>query len=205
MTNPFALAISPQTLQTIASREQGAPRLPSRRLATLALAGGALGLAGCASPSMQEYAGRTPAFDLAAYFQGKTRGWGMVRDRSDKVLRHFIVDIEGRFEGSRGSLHEEFVWSDGERETRVWQLEKTGPTSWKGTTADVVGEATGEVVGNVLRWRYVFTISVEGRKINMDFDDWMILVDDKTLLNQAKFSKFGLHLGEVVLSFKKLT
>lgn len=202
--NSLGAALTPRDLQQLSQREAGRPALPGRRLATLALAGGALGLAGCGSTNLQDYAGLQPTFDLAAYFQGQTRGWGMVRDRSGKVLRYFIVDIEGRFEGDQGSLNENFVWSDGERENRVWQLKKTGPQSWTGTTADVVGIATGEAVGNILRWQYVFTISVDGRKIDMDFDDWMILVDDETLLNQAKFSKFGIHLGEVVLSFKKL-
>jgi hypothetical protein len=32
-------------------------------------------------------------------------------------------------------------------------------------------------------------------------DDWMVLVDDKVMLNRAEMSKFGITLGAVTLSF----
>jgi hypothetical protein len=37
----------------------------------------------------------------------------------------------------------------------------------------------------------------------VQFDDWMYLMDDKVMLNKAMMSKFGFHLGEVTLSFTK--
>jgi hypothetical protein len=38
---------------------------------------------------------------------------------------------------------------------------------------------------------------------NVDFDDWMYLVDEKVMINRAVMSKFGFKLGEVLLSFTK--
>jgi hypothetical protein len=37
----------------------------------------------------------------------------------------------------------------------------------------------------------------------VQFDDWMYLIDDKVMLNKAEMSKFGIRLGEVTLSFTK--
>jgi hypothetical protein len=37
----------------------------------------------------------------------------------------------------------------------------------------------------------------------MDMDDWMYLIDERTLLNRTTMSKFGFPLGEVTLSFRK--
>jgi hypothetical protein len=37
----------------------------------------------------------------------------------------------------------------------------------------------------------------------VQFDDWMYLVDERVMLNKAVMSKFGIHLGEVTLSFHK--
>lgn len=34
-------------------------------------------------------------------------------------------------------------------------------------------------------------------------DDWMILIDERVMLNKARMSKFGIRLGEVTLSFTK--
>ena len=37
----------------------------------------------------------------------------------------------------------------------------------------------------------------------VQFDDWMYQMDDKVMLNRATMSKFGIELGEVLLSFRK--
>ena len=37
----------------------------------------------------------------------------------------------------------------------------------------------------------------------VQFDDWMYLLDDKVMLNKAAMTKFGIFLGEVTLSFTR--
>ena len=37
----------------------------------------------------------------------------------------------------------------------------------------------------------------------VQFDDWMYLIDDRVMLNHATMSKFGIKLGEVQLSFHR--
>lgn len=174
-----------------------------RQFFLLALTAAAIGLQGCAGPTVEQYAQEKPALDLANYFQGRTTGWGMVTDRSGEVTRRFVVQIDGTFEGNTGVLDETFEWSDGEKQKRIWRLEKLGPNRWKGTADDVVGEATGEIAGNALHWSYTLAVPVKGTVINMAFDDWMVLIDDKVMLNRATFSKFGIRLGEVTLSFQR--
>lgn len=60
-----------------------------------------------------------------------------------------------------------------------------------------------EAYGNALRWRYVLALEVNGKTYNVDFDDWMYLMDDEVMLNVSSMSKFGFSLGEVTLSFRK--
>jgi hypothetical protein len=160
-------------------------------------------LSGCAGPQVERYANERPSLDLASYFAGSTTGWGMVTDRSGAVTRRFVVRIEGRFEGGKGTLDEHFDWSDGEKQRRIWRLEQVGPGRWIGRADDVIGEATGEIAGNALRWRYTLAVPVGGRTVHLNFDDWMVLIDDKVLMNKAQFSKFGIYLGEVTLSFQR--
>ncbi len=74
---------------------------------------------------------------------------------------------------------------------------------YTGRADDVVGEAVGEARGNALRWRYVMALPVDGKVYNVDFDDWMFLMDDRVMLNRSVMSKFGVRLGEVTLSFRK--
>ncbi len=67
----------------------------------------------------------------------------------------------------------------------------------------MVGTATGTRAGNALNWRYVLALEVRGRTWNISFDDWMYLLDERTLVNRATMRKFGFRVGEVILFFRK--
>ena len=160
-------------------------------------------LAGCAGPKVEEYRSEKPALDLAAYFNGKLDGWGIVRNRSGKVVRRFRVEMTGTWQGDNGILEEDFVYSDGSKSRRVWNISRDGANRYRGSAADVVGEATGETRGNALQWRYVLAVPVDGKIYNVNLDDWMYLMDDEVMLNRSEMSKFGVGLGEVIVSFRK--
>ena len=68
---------------------------------------------------------------------------------------------------------------------------------------DVVGAARGEQKGNAFRWGYTLLLPVDGKTYEVQFDDWMYLMDNRVMLNKAEMSKFGIRLGEVTLSFVK--
>ena len=72
-----------------------------------------------------------------------------------------------------------------------------------GRADDVVGEARGQESGNAFRWNYTLRLPVDGKEYEVQFDDWMFLVDEQVMLNRATMSKFGITLGEVLLSFTK--
>ena len=157
----------------------------------------------CAIQSIENYENEKPSFDLQEFFNGNTTGWGIVQDRSGTVTRRFVVEILGKFNGSEGTLDEQFKWSDGKDEQRIWRLNKVNSKQWIGTADDVVGKAVGTISGNTLKWEYILKLPLENGSINVKFDDWMYLVDENVLMNKAKFSKFGFVLGEVTLSFVK--
>ena len=177
----------------------------NRRLVLAATPAVLLGLGACATPSPADYAQEKPALDLARYFDGKLVAHGMFSDRSGKVVRRFTVDLLGRWQGDQGTLEEDFRFSDGQTQRRVWHLQRVPGNEgrWIGRADDVVGEAQGQASGNSLRWRYTLALPVDGRVWHVDFDDWMLLIDDRVMLNRAVMSKFGIRLGEVTLAFHK--
>ncbi len=174
-----------------------------RRTALCALLTAAALVSGCAGPDSSAYRAERPALELQRFFDGTLDGWGMFQDRSGKVLRRFTVVIRASWAGDTGTLDEDFVWSDGERQKRVWTLRRLPDGSFRGTADDVVGTATGDVSGNSLRWRYTMAIPVDGTVRHFEFDDWMFLIDDRVLLNRAVMSKFGIRVGEVTLSLAR--
>ena len=97
----------------------------------------------------------------------------------------------------------QFTYSDGSKQRRVWHLTRQADGRYTGRADDVLGEAQGRAAGNALRWQYTLKLPVDGKTYEVQFDDWMYLMDDKVMLNKAVMSKFGIRLGEVTLAFHK--
>ena len=163
----------------------------------------ATALTGCASPQIQDYASDKPVLDLRQYFNGTLDAYGVFTDRSGKVVRRFTVLMRCTWNGDDGVLDEDFTYSDGSQEKRIWRLKHLGDGRYEGRADDVVGVAQGQTAGNAFRWGYTLALPVDGRVWEVQFDDWMYLMDDRVMLNKAAMSKFGIFLGEVTLSFVK--
>ena len=175
----------------------------TRRHVFLTLLAASAVLAGCAGPQVSDYAQQRPALQLDRYFNGRIRAHGIFQKRGGEVVRRFTVVMDCHWEGNQGVLDEAFSYSDGSTSRRVWRLTKHEGGRYTGRADDVVGEAAGQESGNAFRWNYTLRLPVDGKEYEVQFDDWMFLVDERVMLNRATMSKFGITLGEVLLSFTK--
>ena len=91
----------------------------------------------------------------------------------------------------------------GERQRRVWRMRRLPDGSYTGAADDVLGQALGVSSGSAFYWRYTLLVPVSGSVYEVQFDDWMHLVDERTVINKAVMSKFGVRVGDVTLSFTK--
>ena len=160
-------------------------------------------LGGCAGVDVNSYQSEQPELRLEEYFNGKLDAWGMFQQRDGKVVKRFKVIVDARWEGDQGILDEQFTYSDGTNQHRIWRIEKTGPESYTGTADDVVGVASGKVAGNSLHWIYTLKLPVDDKVYEVEFDDWMFLQQDGVMINRSVMKKFGIRLGEVTLFFRK--
>ena len=172
-------------------------------LAAAAAAPSTLLLSGCATQQIETYAQDKPLLDLTQYFAGTLDAYGVFTDRSGTVVKRFTVVMVCTWNGDDGVLDEDFRYSDGSTQKRIWRLRKLGDGRFSGRADDVVGEARGETRGNTFHWTYTLNLPIDGRVFEVQFDDWMYLMTDKVMLNKAAMSKFGVRLGEVTLSFVK--
>ena len=172
------------------------------KLSSTVLLCGAL-LAGCSTPQVQDYAGQTPTLELRDYFNGTLDAYGVFTDRSGKVVKRFDVVMTCTWQGDEGTLDEAFTYSDGTKQRRIWRLTRLANGRYTGRADDVVGTAQGQQSGNAFNWKYTLALPVDGRVIEVQFDAWMYLMNDKVMLNRAAMSKWGVGLGEVTLSFSK--
>ncbi len=160
-------------------------------------------LSACSAPQVQDYATQTPVLELRDYFNGTLDAYGLFTDRSGKVVKRFTVLMNCHWQGDAGVLDEAFSYSDGSTQRRVWRLTRHADGQYTGQADDVVGSAQGEQSGNAFHWTYTLALPVDGRVIEVQFDDWMYLMNDRLMLNKAAMGKWGVGLGEVTLSFVK--
>lgn len=182
----------------------------ARRLTPLLMAGAAATTAAATTACASSSTARLEAFSdaprqlvLEEYFEGKTTAYGLFEDRFGKVRRQFRVDIVGEVEGNRLTLTEKFIYDDGERDTRIWEIDILGNGRYRGTAGDVPGYAEGQVSGNAFNWKYKVDLKVGGSVWNVGFNDWMFLMDDNILINRAYVTRYGIEIGQVTIAFRK--
>ena len=143
-----------------------------------------------------------PNFEPESYFAGRLEAYGVFVDRFGSIQRQFEVVVEGRKTDTGFSLDEDFLYDDGEREERRWDVTALGDGRYEGRCRDVIGVARGVCTANMLSWKYRFRLEMFGRKVAVTFDDVMVLQAGGVLVNRATVSKAGLKLGEVLLTFR---
>ena len=161
-------------------------------------------LSACGSAGLDDYKNTSPTLKLEQFFDGNLKAYGMVFDRSGKLLRRFEVDLVAQWEGDKGEIKEWFVFDDGEKTTRVWHLTRESSNTYTGTASDIVGIAKGSTQGSALFWQYDMNIDVDGTSYEITLDDWMYLLDDKRLFNKTDMTKFGFKVGEIILYIEKV-
>ncbi|MGH1485068.1 MAG: DUF3833 domain-containing protein [Cellvibrionaceae bacterium] len=160
-------------------------------------------LIACSSTTVDDYKGRTPEFDLPSFFSGDLVAYGIVRNRSGKVIRYFTAALKGEWKEGVGTLDEVFWFDDGERQTRLWTMTPNGKGDYIGTAGDVDGEALIQARGNAVRLSYKLRIPYKQDEITVSMDDWMYQVAPGVVINETVMSKWGFEVGKVTLAIMK--
>jgi len=163
----------------------------------------ALVLEGCCPVQVSAYKNESPKLVVEDFFVGELEAVGIVRDRSGPVLKRFVCAMRGTLDGDELVLDEDFTWSDGTTQKRVWRLRKTAPGTFVGSAGDVIGDAQVEVAGNAMRLAYTLEVPIDGSTTRLAVDDWLYLVTDSVIINHSRLSKFGLSVAEVILTIRK--
>jgi predicted secreted protein len=142
----------------------------------------------------------TAAFDVGAFFEGRTEGRGTLKIAT-RAREAVIVDGRGRVEDGVIILDQTVRRGDRAAETRQWRLIDEGAGRFSGTLSDAAGPVSGEFSGNVLHLRFAMDGGVRA-------DQWLTLQDEpgqaggQRVMNVMIMRKFGLpvaRLDEVIV------
>jgi hypothetical protein len=164
---------------------------------------GSLGLAGCsrlpASPD-----GPLQPITLEQAFVGRAVGAGVFRVDLTGSERRFRARLNGRLDGDRLSVVEDFIYDDGEENRLTWVFDRAGPGRWTGRREDTVGVAEVIETGTEIRLSYLADFNASGEITRLGFEDVIYFGPEGRVINDAVVTRWGLPVARVRFETVKL-
>lgn len=159
---------------------------------------------GCKDTRLEQHKNRIPTIDLQSFFNGTVKGHGSFFNWRGRQTRGFTLTMIGDFDkNGKGPLKEHFIFDDGSKLDREWTVQFNEDKTYSATASDIVDKGTGDQIGNAAHTNYVITIPYNNRSVNITMDDWCYQIDNKTILNRAVMKKFGIKVGEMIITLTK--
>lgn len=144
-----------------------------------------------------DYASETPAFDIRTHLSGKFISEGMIYGPSGKVISRFVAEMNGAWDGRKGTLSEDFKYANGGKQQRKWSLTMGKDGAFTAKADDIIGEGTGQQMGATLQLNYRIRLPEASGGHVLDVTDWMYLMENGTILNRSEMRKFGIKMAEL--------
>lgn len=157
---------------------------------------GAAALAGCARVPEAPPGARDP-ITLERAFEGRAVGSGVFRVSLTGAERRFTAHLDGRLDGDRLTVVEDFVYDDGEEDRLTWVFDRTGPDRWVGAREDTVGTAEVIETGTEIRLSYIADFRSGDDVTRLGFEDVIYFGADGKIINDAIVTRWGLPIGRV--------
>ena len=161
-------------------------------------------LAGC-SPAvpLTRFANTAPAFDPLTFFTGHTTSWGVIENRDGGPSDIVTTDCVGSAEGPDGLRMVQHVTNAEGTTQREWHMRRLGGGKFEASANDMVGTATGESSGRVFHWTWTLATRPGNAWRDVQFEQWMYLMDDGAMVNRTQVTKLGIRLAQVTEQFHR--
>jgi len=160
-------------------------------------------LSACSTQDVSLYANNEPKFELQDFFSGSLTAHGILKNRSGEVIRYFNATLEGSWENGVGTLVEEFLFDDGEIQSRTWIMTPDENGQYIATANDVTGFGEVKISGNALFMNYVLQVPYDGDVLEVNVDDRMYMVKDGVVINESVMTKFGFEVAYLSIVIQK--
>ena len=150
----------------------------------------------------EDYAATSPAIDIRHHLSGPILCEGVIYGPTGRVNSRFVAEMEGRWNGDRGTLAEHFRYAGGNEQYREWQLTLGGDGRIRGEAEDIVGHGAGWQKGATVLLRYRIRLPDNAGGWTLDVTDWMYLMENGTIINRSQFRKFGFKVAELVATMR---
>nr|WP_176853105.1 DUF3833 family protein [Donghicola mangrovi] len=141
-------------------------------------------------------------FDIRQALAGPMLCEGVIYGPTGRVASRFCAQMEGAWDGNKGTLREFFRYDSGSTQDREWRLEVAGDGSIRAEADDLVGTGLGQQRGDAVRLHYRIRLMPDAGGHVLDVTDWMYLAPNGVIVNRSQFRKFGIKVGELVATMR---
>lgn len=143
-------------------------------------------------------------FEFEKFFTGKVIATGYMCFFYPKIRKKSIkVIFKGSFRYKKLKLMEEY-FEDGLKTKREWQFKKVGKNKFYGNAKNIVNPFELHIQDSSLEMKYKFKTQFKNFDFSVYVKDHMYVINNKTLINYTKISKFQIPIAESQLLYKKL-
>ena len=143
-------------------------------------------------------------FEFEKFFTGKVIANGYMCFFYPRTRRKKLeVIFKGVFKNKKLKLIEEY-FEDNLKTIREWQFEKVDKNKFFGNGKNIVNPFELRIKDNFLEMSYKFKTQFKNFNFNVNVKDHMYVINDNTLINYTKISKFFIPIAETQLLYKKL-
>ena len=142
------------------------------------------------------------AEQFLAFFTGRISGEGVIRDFKKNETRQIKASLVGRKAGESLQLTEDFTFSDGRKEHKVWTFSQRGG-SIIGKRSDIRDAANVALSGDRATIAYTARTPVDGSTYNLAFTEQIEFVSAHQLESVTSIRWTLFPVGEIRLSLRK--
>jgi hypothetical protein len=143
-------------------------------------------------------------FEFEKFFTGKVEATGyMCFFYPKKRKKKLKVIFKGVFENKKLKLIEEY-FEDDFKTIREWQFEKVDRNKFFGNGKNIVNPFELLIKDNFLEMSYKFKTQFKNFNFNVHIKDHMYVINESTIINYTRISKFLVPIAETQLLYKKL-
>ena len=162
-------------------------------------------LTGSGSAWAQSAKAAVPSVPLEQLLVGRFNGTGEFVDKRGGKNRGIDLDIRGSYDAKAGALTlvEDTLFSDGEKQHKVWVFTRKTEQRWTGTRSDVIGEADITIDGSAIRMVYKAHVPKEGKVWDLKFDERYTIASPDLIQFRADVSYLFFTVGEATLTIRR--
>lgn len=152
----------------------------------------------------ENYRAGGPMFDPRKHLSGPILCEGVIYGPTGRVTSRFVAQMEGIWQGNKGTLRESFRYDTGTVQNREWRLTLGNDGGLKAEADDLVGLGTGTVEGPTVQMLYNLRLPKAAGGHVLKVTDWMYLCENGTIMNRSQFTKFGIKVAELVATMRPM-